>query len=118
MRDRDEIRAAVWGGRSVADRMEQVTLTLKNFEWFDPRSEQHLRRIDERLNQNVLVGAAVNLMQDTGNYTYGKTVGDALLALVPRVLWPNRRLVEVGPSSVIIPDSLLVNIQRGSGAGA
>jgi hypothetical protein len=90
MRDRSEIRAAVWGGRSVVDRIEQVTSTLGNFEWFDPRSEQHLRRIDERLNQNVLVGAAVNMIQYTGDYAYGKTVGDAMIALVPRVLWPEK----------------------------
>lgn len=90
MRDRSEIRAAVWGGRSVADRIERVTSTFGNFEWFDPRSEQQLRRIDERLNQNVLVGAAVNMIQYTGEYAYGKTVGDAVIALVPRVLWPEK----------------------------
>jgi len=93
MRDRSEIRAAVWGGQSLTERIAQVTLTLGNFEWFDPRSEQHLRRIDERLNQNVLVGAAVNLMQYTGDYAYGKTVGDAIIALVPRALWPEKPTV-------------------------
>jgi hypothetical protein len=90
MRDRDDIRRAVWGGQSLWDRVERVGTTLGNFEWFDPRSEQHLWRIDDRLNQNVLVGAAVNLMQYTGNYAYGRTVGDAVLALIPRALWPEK----------------------------
>jgi hypothetical protein len=63
MRDRNDIREVVWGGKSWSDRLEQVGDTLRSVEWFDPLDEAHLRRIDERLNQDYLVGAAISSLQ-------------------------------------------------------
>jgi hypothetical protein len=115
MRDRNEIRMTVWGGQSLRDRIGTIGTTLGTFEWFDPRSQQHLRRIDERLNQNVLVGAAVSLMQYSENYAYGKTIGDAVLALVPRALWPHKP-VEAG-SGKLVSEYTGITFREGTSVG-
>jgi len=90
MRDRGEIRATVWGGQSFSDRIDRLGETAATFEWFDPARFQHLQRIDARLNQNWLVGAAVNRLHETDGYARGDTLWDALLALIPRAFWPDK----------------------------
>jgi hypothetical protein len=90
MRDRTEIRATVWGEQSLADRFERLSATVTTLEWFDPGNFHHLQRIDGRLNQNWLVGAAVNRLRETDGYARGDTLWDALLALIPRALWPEK----------------------------
>ncbi len=91
MRDRTEIRSAVWGGSSLMERTEAISLSAKGFEFFNPSDAEHLNRIDERLNQNFLVGASVNYFQSGfANFAHGDTVFDAFLALVPRILWPDK----------------------------
>lgn len=91
MRDREELREVVWTGGRVADRVSELTRSVQTFEWFTPRDEEHLRRLDSRLNQNMLVGAAIQQM-DAGlvPYARGKTIWQAMLALVPRALWPSK----------------------------
>ena len=90
MRDRTEIRATVWGGQSFSDRIDRLGETVASFEWFDPARFEHLERIDGRLNQNWLVGAAVNQLHETDGYARGDTLWDALLALIPRAIWPDK----------------------------
>lgn len=92
MRDRADIRAAVWGEQPVGERLDRVTKTVATFEWFDPADWEHLRRIDGRLNQNFLVGAAVYQLSQTHAYAGGDTLWDALLALIPRALWPDKNI--------------------------
>ncbi|MDZ7380077.1 MAG: hypothetical protein ONB06_12120 [candidate division KSB1 bacterium] len=62
MRARGEIRAAVWGGSPLEQRLDVIWRTLENFEWFDYQNVSQLQRIDGRLNQNFLVGAAVRYL--------------------------------------------------------
>ena len=93
MRDRGEIREAVWGGQSFEDRLDRITNSVKTFEWFDLSNDQHLRRVDDRLNQSYLVGLGVSRLTDVGGYAHGATLWDALLALVPRALWPDKPMV-------------------------
>lgn len=90
MRDRGEIREVVWGEQPLRDRVERVGTTLGTFEWFDPSNDEHLKRVDSRLNQSFLVGAAVSHLSDTQGYAYGKTLWEAVLALMPRALWPEK----------------------------
>jgi hypothetical protein len=91
MRDRTLIREVVWTGGRVAERARQVQETLTSAEWFDFTNTEHLGRVDQRLNQNFLVGSAVVYMQDRMvPYASGSTIRDALLSLVPRVLWPDK----------------------------
>lgn len=91
MRDRREIREVVWGGASLLDRVDRVSDTVRNLEWLNPYDSTHLFRIDERLNQNYLVGTAVQYI-DSGfsDFARGETLWLALAGLVPRALWPNK----------------------------
>jgi hypothetical protein len=91
MRDRLEIRDVVWTNGALGDRVSRVYDTFTDFEWLDLSNVQHLSRIDERLNQNTLVGKAASYI-DSGLATYanGSTFADAVFALVPRALWPTK----------------------------
>ena len=91
MRDRLEIRELVWGGSRMSDRTDRVLGTLSEVEWFDPYNPRHLDRIDVRLNQNLLVGAAVkHVGEGVVPFASGATVYDAVLSVIPRALWPNK----------------------------
>lgn len=100
MRDRGEIREVVWGGQSLTDRIGRVATTVQQFEWFDPGSREHQQRIDARLNQNHLVGAAVSRLSSIGGYANGATFWEATLALIPRALWPDKA-IRAGSGSVV-----------------
>jgi hypothetical protein len=90
MRDRDEIRNSVWGRQSLSDRVDRLLDTATSLDLFDPNDPRQLQRIDGRLNQNLLVGAAVNHLSETDAYARGETLWDALLALIPRAIWPEK----------------------------
>lgn len=93
-RDRSELRALVWGGLPFTDRVAGVLNTVSSIEWFNPFNQDHLGRIDGRLNQNYIVGVAViNLQSGNVAYANGATIWDAALALIPRVFWPDKPIV-------------------------
>ena len=91
MRDRNDIRETVWGGQSYGARIDQLKTTFSQFEIFDINNDKHLELIDLRLNQNALVGAAVNHI-DAGRQEFanGETLIDAVIALIPRFIWPDK----------------------------
>jgi hypothetical protein len=91
MRDRAPIRDVVWTGAPVEDRVAQLALTLSDPEWFDPYDVHQLQRIDARLNQNALVGAAVRYLEVQRNpFARGETLWEAAIALIPRAAWPEK----------------------------
>lgn len=91
MRDRREIRAVVWGQDSYSSRFSAMAKTFSEFEFLDLTNYDHLNRIDERLNQNALVGLAVlNLQASPDLFANGRTLKDAALSLVPRAFWPEK----------------------------
>lgn len=90
MRDRVEIREAVWGGKAYGSRFDSVWHTCSTIEWFDPFDIKHLQRVDERLNQNRLVGAATQRLQSTHSYARGETIWMAFLAIIPRAVWADK----------------------------
>jgi len=90
MRDRGVIRDAVWGRQSMQLRINRVYTMMTTLEWFDPGNDDHLRRIDRRLNQNYLVGRAVEHLAANDSYANGETIVDAGIALVPRAIWPDK----------------------------
>jgi len=100
MRDRGNIRESVWGGQSFAQRLDRLGESAATFDWFDPARQEQLMLIDGRLNQNWLVGAAVNRLRETDAYAHGETFWDALLALVPRALWPDKP-VQAGSGDLV-----------------
>jgi hypothetical protein len=94
MRDRRDIRAVVWSGASVQDRVDQLTATFANAEWFDASNVDHLNLIDSRLNQDYLIGAAVEYIgSGFAEHARGTTFWDAAAAIIPRALWPNKPIV-------------------------
>jgi len=94
MRDRSDIREVVWGGESVGARLDRLAGTFADPEAFDITNLDHLQRIDLRLNQNYLVGSAVMYLSTRDSlFARGETLWDALLAPVPRLLWPDKPIV-------------------------
>jgi hypothetical protein len=101
MRDRGELRASVWGGQSVIERIGRLSETVTGIEWFNPADPTHILRITGRLNQNYLVGAAVERMETrTSSYANGETVWHAILSLIPRAIWPEKPIQAGSPDIV------------------
>jgi hypothetical protein len=92
MRDRTEIRNVVWAGAGVGDRFGKLEDTIRSSEWFDLSSADHLDRIDERLNQDFLVGASAAYLSEGQGHDFAKgaTLMDAAVALIPRAFWPEK----------------------------
>jgi hypothetical protein len=88
---RQGIRKAVWGGEGFSSRLEKMELLLSDWQWFDAENKKQLNAIDERVNQNILVGKAVHYMSEGyADYAWGETFRNALVALVPRAIWPGK----------------------------
>src|SRR5262249_13106140 len=87
MPDRKDIRALVWGGADFSSRVAAIGRTLTEFELLDLTNPDHLARIDERLNQNFLVGRSVEYLQTHAEgFARGRTIWDAIVAPIPRVI--------------------------------
>jgi hypothetical protein len=94
MRDRKEIRDVVWNGGGYASRFSAMSRTFTDFEFLDIRNIDHLSRIDERLNQNYLVGRSVEYLDRfPDHFARGRTIWEAMLAPVPRALWHDKPIV-------------------------
>jgi hypothetical protein len=103
MRDRRDIRAVVWTGGGISERIGQIAGTAGSLEWFDPRDVRHLDRVDLRLNQDYLMGASVlYLAGGSVPFAHGGTVWDAVIALIPRAIWPNKPII--GGSGNLVSD--------------
>jgi len=91
LRDRDDLRHLVWGGASYSDRINRLYDTLANPEFFNPYNTKHLDAINERMNQNHLVGyTIVNISSGRKEYSRGETIKAAILSLVPRFIWKDK----------------------------
>lgn len=89
MRDRVILREAVW--YQERSTQEVVRGMLTDFEWFDPDDPQHLRRIDMRLNQNWLIGAAVQHIElGRQDFLGMDLLLGAAFAVIPRAIWPDK----------------------------
>ncbi len=94
MRDRDEMRETVWGGQTYAVRWEKLRAIFIQFEFFRPGNERQLQAIDDRLNQNYLMGlACIHLESGLVPWAHGRTLWRAVLAVVPRIVWPEKPVV-------------------------
>jgi hypothetical protein len=91
MRDRGDLRAVLGSEHGLNERIDKFGTMISTFEWFDVTNNDHLHRIDERLNQNVLLGAAIyNLNIGRVKYVYGETLLQAVINLVPRAIWTDK----------------------------
>ena len=89
-RDREEIREVVWGGASLGARAQVLEASLRDFEFFSLSDPDHLSYVNQRLNQNILVGQAVRRLSVTHDFAQGSTLSESVLALVPRAVWPDK----------------------------
>jgi hypothetical protein len=106
MAGRTELREVVWEQHaSMANRLDRVADVFGKFQWFDPSNAAHRYTIDNRLNQNYLVGAAADrLGSGQVEFAFGRTLGDLVLGLVPRVLWPDKPQVGGGIKGGIVQE--------------
>jgi hypothetical protein len=95
MRDRVDIREEMWDEDStLGERIDRLKTTFTKFEAVDFTNQDQLERIEDRLNQNDLVGRAV-WMLDSGqiDYANGETFRQAAISVVPRIVWPSKPVV-------------------------
>jgi hypothetical protein len=98
---RGEIRAVVWGESAYEERFDVVGNEFSQWEWFDWQNRSHLSRVDDRLNQNFLVGVArINLENGVVRYGDGETIQRAFIAFIPRIIWPDKPVVAGGTEIV------------------
>ncbi len=88
--DRSLIRDAVWGGRSMEVRLEAAAKMIHDMAPFDPFNDFDREMVDQRLNQNWLAGASLNYVPELRPYADGETLYLALIAFIPRAIWPNK----------------------------
>jgi hypothetical protein len=87
---RGEIRDVIWYQEAgIVQRLNQVSKLLTEFQFLDLSDEQHQFALDERLNQNFLVGTGViGHRQGLSELWYGATV--PVWAIIPRAIWPDK----------------------------
>jgi hypothetical protein len=92
--NRSDIRAKIWGGQPLASRLEVIWDTANKFEFFSIDNAQHLKAVEMRLNRNYYVGLTAHRI-DSGavDYASGETLLDAIIAPIPRVLWPDKPII-------------------------
>jgi len=94
MAQRDVLRQSVWGGDPMTRRIVRLYDTVRSVEPFDITNAAHLQPIDGRLNQNQLVGACVEYLDNRAHpYADGETLWYGIVALVPRIMWAEKPVV-------------------------
>jgi hypothetical protein len=98
---RDKIRDVVWSGATMEQRVTAVSTIFDQWKFFDATDKLVLAGLDLRLNQNYFIGlASENLANKSVDYLHGSSVTDAVLALVPRALWPGKTVFGGSPEIV------------------
>ena len=97
LENRNEFRRVAWsGGDTLSTISAMEELFVGGFQLFDLQKLDidSLKLIDSRLNQNILLGKSVHYL-DRGyeGFAKGETLIDAVLALIPRILWPDKPMV-------------------------
>jgi hypothetical protein len=97
---REELRAVLWSGAGFNARIGAVLEAFSKTELLRPDNFESLDSINGRLNQYIFVGKAIQLHEQApGLRMNGETLVLALLAWVPRILWPNKP--EMGGSGFV-----------------
>lgn len=88
--ERNALREAVWTEQAtLGKRIGRVGDMLINFKLIDIDKPEHVRPINDRLNQNILVGLAIERHQgNVIDLAYGTTV--PLWIVIPRAVWPDK----------------------------
>jgi hypothetical protein len=116
MGERTGIREVVWQEQAgLLDRIDRASSIITKFELLDLASPTQVRALDDRLNQNWLVGLAIESHEDGGvPFAYGGTV--PVWALIPRALWPDKPAV--GGGGTVVADFTGFQVAEGTSFGA
>jgi hypothetical protein len=112
---RGTIREAVWGGQSIEARIDATLAMLSSIAPFSIANPEHLQPVDDRLNQNYLVGAAVRTTPSLVPFRNGETIYSAVYAFIPRAIWPNKPVV--AGSGSYVSDHTLISFAQGTSVG-
>lgn len=115
---REELRGAVWGGAPLEERVSVVADIVRNFEWIEPTNDSHIAALDQRLNQNFFSGlSAERIHEGQSEFRYGHSLWEGVMALVPRILWPDKPVFAGSPKVVAETTGLLLNEDTAWGVG-
>jgi hypothetical protein len=112
---RDDIRDLIWYQNSgIFQRLNQVSKLVTEFQFLDLSDERHQMALDQRLNQNSLVGTGVmRHRQNLNELWYGGTV--PIWAIVPRAIWPDKP--SVGGSGDLVEQFTGITFAEGTSVG-
>jgi hypothetical protein len=116
MGQRAGIREVEWNEQlDLFERLDRASSIVTNFELLDLGSPLQAAALNDRLNQNSLVGVAVT-RHEAGwyDFAYGATV--PLWALIPRAVWPGKPTV--GGGGDIVSDFTGFDFPAGTSIGA
>jgi hypothetical protein len=113
---RNAIRDAVWYEQAgYAERLDRIFGMAKEFKLYDVNDPSQIQSIDARLNQNNLVGLAIERHEEGATeFLYGASV--PWWALIPRVIWPDKPAV--GGGGDIVSEATGVTFAVGTSVGA
>jgi len=119
MQVRNDIRKVVWKEHSFADGLQVVEdRILSHFDWFDLANPIHRKALNDRLNQNLFVGRAMQRLEaGQVSYAYGSTIGDMIIGLIPRAIWPEKPSVGGGKDVVSHYTGLILPTDTSFGSG-
>jgi hypothetical protein len=113
--NRNEMRDKVWGGEGVEAALQVGQKMFDSLTFFDFSNQSHLALIDIRLNQNWLVGRALVVTPQYVPFQDGRTIIEAIYAVVPRLLWPDKP--EVGGSGEYVSEHTMIPFAKGTSVG-
>lgn len=112
---RSEIRKVVWKGESWERRWGESLRLVSEFRLMDLRNPEDLAAVNWRLNQNYLVGMAVERLRSGAvEYYKGKTVVQGFQAMIPRILWPEKPVFAGGGNIVMEMTGFFVDSKKTS----
>jgi hypothetical protein len=116
MGQRTGIREVVWQEQAgMLARLARASAIVTEFELLDLSSPTQVTALDDRLNQNFLVGLAVNNLEEGGaSFAYGGTIPP--WALIPRAVWPDKP--DIGGGRTIVADFTGFQVAEGTSFGA
>jgi hypothetical protein len=112
---REDIRDVIWyQNAGIVQRLNQVSNLVTEFQFLDLSDEKHQFALDERLNQNFLVGMGViGHRQGLSELKYGATV--PFWAIIPRAIWPDKP--PVGGSGDLVSEFTGITFAEGTSVG-
>ncbi len=91
---RDHLRSVLWSGAGFEARVQTVVGVFSRIEPLNLDNDQHATSLDARLNQNYFAGlAAERLDQGWVDFLQGQSFYEAVIAVIPRAVWPDKPVV-------------------------